>query len=222
MQQSNLSWSSVDYSQNKFLVVKDLDIGSRKLEASVSFKNGTTINNFYEFNQNYYDISLNINGIKISYFDKINYLINLNLDDKPKINIEGFNNSGTVINDLFILNNISDPSIDISSIKINLQTNKDLLDASSSILDISKIDIRTIERYNLILFNRKTINFTTRFFGYYNLNYVQSLFNNSHIPSNVLQISKLDFNIENNLQNNNIIINTNEDNITFEPKIPLK
>ena len=217
LQQSNLSWSSVDYSQNKFLVVKDLDIGSRKLEASVSFKNGTTINNFYEFNQNYYDISLNINGIKISYFDKINYLINLNLDDKPKINIEGFNNSGTVINDLFILNNISDPSIDISSIKINLQTNKDLLDASSSILDISKIDIRTIERYNLILFNRKTINFTTRFFGYYNLNYVQSLFNNSHIPSNVLQISKLDFNIENNLQNNNIIINTNEDNITFEP-----
>ena len=219
LQQTNLSWSSIDYSQNKFLVVKDLDVGSRKLEASVSFKNGTIVNNFYEFNQNYYDISLNINGIKISYFDKIDYLINLNLYNKPKINIEGFNNSGTVINDLFILNNVSDPSIDISSIKISLQTNDSLLDASSSILDISKIDVRIIERYNLILFNRKIINFTPRFFGNYNINYVQSLFNNSHIPSNVLQISKLNFNIENNLQNNNIIINTITDNGIFEPNI---
>ena len=94
-----------------------------------------------------------------------------------------------------------------------------MLDASSSILDISKIDVRIIERYNLILFNRKIINFTPRFFGNYNINYVQSLFNNSHIPSNVLQISKLNFNIENNLQNNNMIINTITDNGIFEPNI---
>ena len=115
-----LHWSSVDYSQNKFLNVKDLDIGSRKLKASILFKNGGVNNDFYKFNESYYDISLNINGVKITYNNSLKYLINLNLDDKPPIDILAFNNTGTELNNLTMKFNLSDRSISIDNIKIKV------------------------------------------------------------------------------------------------------
>tara|TARA_Y100000389_G_scaffold350_1_gene324 strand:+ start:244 stop:2484 length:2241 start_codon:yes stop_codon:yes gene_type:complete len=217
LQNSNISWSSTDYSQNKFLVLKDLDIGSRKLQASISFKKGSTIDSFYKFNDDYYDISLNINGIKVMYQNLINYLINLNLDIKPQIEIEAFNNTGIPIKNLRITNSISDGSIEIENTTINIENNSSILDSSSSILDISKIKVSTIDRYKNDLYIIKNVKFHTSFIGSFNLNVYELLFNNSFVFDNKISVGKLSFNIENNLQNNNIIINTITDNGIFEP-----
>jgi len=114
--------------------------------------------------------------------------------------------------------NLSDRSISIDNIKIKVMNDNALLDASSSILDISKINISTIPKYKSILFDTKSINVSTEIIGKYNLNDVEKLFNNLYIPTNTMNVSQLKFNIENNIQNNNIIINTSNNGV-FEPNL---